>query len=42
MTLKVGTKAPEIEYVSPDGESTSILKSGKETWVIFIPFAFTL
>lgn len=41
MTLEVGAKAPEIKYITVDGDEESTLTSGKETWVIFIPFAFT-
>ena len=41
MTLEIGTQAPEIEYTTTTGEETSTKTNGKETWVIFIPFAFT-
>ena len=41
MTLEVGTKAPELKYNDSNGEEKSIATPGQETWVIFIPFAFT-
>jgi len=41
MALEVGTQSPELEYENLNGETKSILASGEQTWVIFIPFAFT-
>lgn len=41
MTLQIGDEAPEIQYINSDGVATSTKTSGKFTWVIFIPFAFT-
>lgn len=41
MALEIGADAPEIKYITPEGEETSTHTSGKLTWVIFIPFAFT-
>jgi peroxiredoxin len=40
MSLPIGTQAPDLEFTDVDG-STKTLTSGQETWVIFIPFAFT-
>ncbi len=41
MTIEVGAEAPEIKYINIEGDETSTKTSGKATWVIFIPFAFT-
>ncbi len=41
MTLEINAQAPEIKYTTVEGNETSTLTSGKETWIIFIPFAFT-
>ena len=41
MTLQIGSSAPSVKYTNSQGEETDISNSGQETWVIFIPFAFT-
>lgn len=41
MALSIGTQAPELSYKTLEDETKSVSTPGEETWVIFIPFAFT-
>lgn len=41
MSLSVGTQVPELQYETGEGETKSVSTPGEETWIIFVPFAFT-